>query len=452
MSVRHHPSAPAARWSLSEAITALLFGALLLQVLLNLNGIWYLLFFEPGQTRQGRTAWVLIGMSALALALTVRVPMHKSLGLPGFLFLGSLISYLIIGTAPRLWNVVDQVPIVPILHHGVYFVVVMVTASATMAIVRHTGVVRFLQWILVILMLGCVSILATPWLATSDLLLQFGTRLYGVYLDPNEAGHFAAMTVWLGLALVLCNANRILASAAVAVAVLAILATTSRAAILFVLLLVILFFAYWIVLRPKIMMTAIALSIVGALVAGLAWLVFQSAPILASALLLPEKLDTLLSLLSGDIRIVTTSERWDLLLGTLQQIEAAPLVGSGFDELHSLEDVGYCLNQASCAPHNFYLTLWREAGFVPVVLYLGYLFSMLGTSLALPQRAAIVTAVGWTVARAFQDLFSDSGYQTLWQGCLSGLAFGLLMHEIRRYRESWGSDPAQSSGNATSVS
>ncbi len=460
MSVRRDFRAPAARWSLSEAIPALLFRAFLLLVLLNLNGLWYLLFFEEGQTYQRRIPWMLTGLCALALALTVRAPIHKSLGLPGFLFLGTLISYLGISTPPYIWNMAaDQVPITLLLQYVIYFVVVVVTAAATTAIIPRVGVVRFLRWILVVLTLGCVSILATPWLTGENVLVAFGTRMYGVYMQPNEAGLFANMTMWLAIALILCKRNRILAITAMVVAGAAILLSASRSAVLTALIFMILFLAYSIVLRIKIMTTAITLSAVAALIAGLMWLVLRSEPILAMALPMPEKLTSLFTLMSGDVSLVTTDARWTLLLQALNEIEAAPLVGNGFR--HPLPDILYCFGDGSrCSAHNLYLTLWVEAGFVPVVLYLGYVLSMLGTSLGLPQRVATVTAVGWTVARAVQDLFSDNGYEILWLGCFSGLAFGLLMHEVHRYRDrngsehpgdSYGGDPSASPGSARSV-
>lgn len=449
MSVRHDFRALVARWSLTEAVPALLFWVLLLLVLLNLNGIWYLLFFEQGQTHQRRIPMTLIGLCALALALTMRTPMRKSLGLPGFLFLGSLTCYLGIGIAPHIWDMTDQVPIVPLLHYVLYFVVVVVTAAATMTIVPRIGVVRFLQWILVVLTLGCVSILATPWLVSASILLEFGPRLYGVYMQPNEAAFFATMTIWLAITLILCERHRILASTAMAIAALAILLTASRSAVLIALIFLILFLAYSTALRIKITTIVIALSAVVALVGGLAWLISRSAPILAMALVLPEKLASLFALLSGDASVVTADTRWDLLMQALNQIEAAPLVGNGLH--HHLEDASYCGDDnALCRAHNFYLTLWVEAGFVPVVLYLGYVLSMLGTSLGFPRRAATVTALGWTVARAVQDLFGDNGYQILWLGCFSGLAFGLLMHEVRRYRERLGGDPSAFPGSARS--
>lgn len=462
MSVRRDFRAPAARWSLSEAIPALLFGALLLLVLLNLNGIWHLLWFDSLQSSQGRTTWWLIGLCAIALALTVRTPMHKSLGLPGFLFLGSLTSYMSIGTAVIHWNMME-VHGVQILRHGVYFLVVIVTAAATMATVRRTGVVRFLQWILVVLTVGCISILATPWLANEDALLTLDARMYGFYMDPNQAGRFAVMTMWLALVLILCKGNRIIACTGLGVALLAILASSSRSAILVVPIFMVLFVAYWIVLRPKIMAIAISLLIFAALTAGLALLVSQIEPIVALILILPAKLTSITTLLSGDFTFIAAESRTDLLFEALDHIEAAPLVGNGLDHLRPSGDFDYCdgVDFGRCNPHNFYLTLWLGAGIVPVVLYLGYVLSMLGTSLGLPQRATTATALGWTVARAFQSLFTDNGYQLLWLGCFSGLAFGLLMHEVRRYQDRngsegpgdyYGGDPSASPDSARSIS
>lgn len=428
-----------ARWP-GARIAVLLFWALMLMVLLDLKGIMFYLFYQQGQTGQGRMAWVLTGLCAVSLALTTWTSLAKSLGLPGFLFLGALFSYLGIGIAVNIWNGMDAFPTVPVLRYGIYFMVVLATAAGTTTIARSIGVVRLLQWILVVLALGCISILATPWLASGDLLELIGVNMSGFYLQSNRAGRVGAMTAWLAFALILCKGNRTLASFVLAVAVSAVAATLSRSAIVVLFVAVALFVAYWIALRPKITINPISLLIFAATFGGVALLATRPGPLLFMVNDLGRKLFFLPSLLSGDISVVTSDMRWGNIVQALQNIEATPLVGSGFQELHSMEDTHYCGeilgNWIRCGAHNLYLTLWVEAGVVPVLLYLVYVLAMLGVSLGLPQSAATVTALGWTVIMALQNLFSDNGFEDLWLGCFSGLAFGLLVHEMRRYRAS----------------
>lgn len=418
----------------------LLFWALMLMVLLNFSGILFYLFFDTSGPGQVRMAWVLIGLCAISLALTTWRSLTKSLGLPGFLFLGALSSYLGIGIAVNIWNGVDF-PTIPALRHGVYFMVVLATAAGTTTIARSIGVVRLLQWILVVLALGCISILITPWLvstASADL-FQRGLKMVGFYLQPNKAGRFAVMTAWLAFALILCKGNRALASFVLAIAVSAVATTVSRSAILALLGTVALFVVYWMALRPKITTNPISLLILAATLGGTALLIARSRMLLFMVGTLERKIPSLLSLLSGDVSVLMAEERWQITMLALQHVEAASLVGSGFREHHDLEGAYYCGvhlvggEAGKCSAHNFYLTLWVEAGVVPVLLYLGYLLVMLGMSLGLPQRAATVTALGWTVVIAFHNLFSDNGFDNLWLGCFSGLTFGLLVLEMRRY-------------------
>lgn len=447
MSVGRWPSVLGAKGSPSDAVTALLYWALVLMALLNLHGVFHLASARPMLEGQSRAAWVLIGLCALLLALAARVPVHKGLGLPGFLFLCAISSYLGIGAVVNIWKTTDPFPIVPFLRYGVYFMVVVATAVATTTIAQRMGVVRLLRWILVVLALGCASVLATPWLVEFDPTGESSPlRNHGFYLQPNKAGRLAAMTAWLALALILCNGSRKLASFVLAVAVSAIFVTTSRSAIVVLFLLATLFVAYWVVLRPKITTGVILLSIVAAVTGGIVLLAFRFEAVILFAFNLPEKLGTLLELLSGNTNVVTQDMRWNVLVQTLQDVEAAPLVGSGFSDNHSVEGGQICGDLSSefvwCGPHNLYLMLWREAGVVPVLLYLGYLLSMLGMSLGLPQRATTVTALGWTATRAFQDLFSDNGFEMLWLGCFSGLTFGLLMHEAHQQRTAVASAPS----------
>lgn len=409
--------------------------------MLNLGGIFYLALARDGSPEgQGRMVWVLVGLCAIVLALAARTPIRKSLGLPGLLFLCAVSSYLGIGIAVHLWKTTGPFPLVPFLRHSVYLMVVVATAAATPTIARRIGVPRLLRWLLVVLTVGCASVLLTPWLATSDLYTLTSVRNFGLYMQPNQAGRFAVMTTWLALALILCNLNRKLACFALGFAVSAIFVSASRSAIVALGVLAVLFVAYWIVLRPKIATGAISLLIFAATVGGIVMLAFWSPSVLVASLSLPSKLSSLLELLSGNAHVATTDMRWDVFVQTLQHVEAAPLVGSGFSETHAVEGGRICSERQDeyiwCGPHNLYLMLWREAGVVPVSLYLGYVLSTLGMSMALPQRAAAVTALGWTAANAFQNIFSDNGFEMLWMGCFSGLTFGLLMHEMHQSPDS----------------
>ena len=416
--------------------------------MLNFNGILYLMFARAATPEsQGRATWVLVGLCAIVLALTARTPVRKSLGVPGVLFLCAMFSYLSIGIAVNLWRTTDPVPFVPLLRQAVYVMVVVATAAATPMIARRTGVPRLLQWLLVVLTVGCISILVTPWLVSSIHLRYFGMRNYGFYMQANHAGRFAAMTAWLAFALILCNGNRKLACFALAVAVSAVLASASRAAIVVLGVSAALFVAYWIILRPRITTGAMSLLIFAATLGGFVLLAVRSEMMLIMILALPEKLAAFLDLLSGNTTVITTDIRWDVFWQTLQRIEADPLVGNGFREDHMVVGTRSCGERVNefiwCSPHNLYLTLWHEAGVVPIAIYLAYVLSTLGTALTLPQRAAAVTALGWTVAKAIQDMLSDNGFHILWLACFSGLTFGLLMHEMHQHRTA-GAPPPES--------
>lgn len=445
MSSRSPLPAPAVRRSFRSTIPAILFWALVLMTLLHFNGILYILFFQgelSGQISgqgpgQGRFAWVLISLCAASLCLAVRRRIGMSLGLPGFLLLAVMVSHLGIGTAVYLSSHFDLEPLVllPFFRYSVYSAVVVATAAATTVMAQRTGVVHLLERVLVVMALGCLSVLATPWLASADMLRHFSTRMYGFYMQANQAGAFASMTVWLAFVVILCKGSGKLAAVALTVAVPALLATASRGAYIYLLAFLAIFVAYWLVLRPKIAAVGFVVLLLGALIVVPIWLTTTQWPglLLIWAFFPLDKLQSFLALLSGDIFVITDDLRWIILSLAVEQIQESPIFGSGFQPNHAILNANLC-NQGICSPHNFFIMLWQEAGIVPPLLYLGYFWSLLGASLGLPQRAAVVTVVGWTVGRFMYDMLSDNSIDTLWMGTLTGLCLGLLAHEIGRYR------------------
>ncbi len=155
-------------------------------------------------------------------------------GTPGLLLFAAVASYLAIGAAVLGVEAISQPETAGSLKYRVLqFGVLVAAAVGGRAALEGIGADRLLQGVLVVLILSCVIILASPVLRDLDILPPYRIpfRLTGAFVNPNDAGLAACMTVALAVALLTNGGPRTLGWLGLAAGVAASLATASRTAL-----------------------------------------------------------------------------------------------------------------------------------------------------------------------------------------------------------------------------
>ena len=154
-------------------------------------------------------------------------------GMPGVLLLGAVASYLAIGFA-----VMDEADWRPGTAESLRFAVLSfgVLVAAVVggrAVLERVGADRLLQGVLVVLILSCAIILASPVLRDLGILPPYRIpfRLTGAFTEPNNAGLIGSMTVGLAAAFLTNGGPRTLGWLGLAAGVAASLGSASRTAL-----------------------------------------------------------------------------------------------------------------------------------------------------------------------------------------------------------------------------
>lgn len=350
-----------------------------------------------------------LGMVCIFLCAVVRIPFGQCLGGPGSLILAALFCYLWIGgsvaalaAGASLLPLLDNIVVLRVVLAALVIVGVALAAAATLP---RIGAERLLLVILSLQAVSCVAMLMTPLLVQhvyslsprlAHVEVHASYRFLGTFPDPNKAGVAACLTVATALAFLACGKHVWFAGLALGLALTATFLTFSRSAMIALLALGALSVPMLASLVAKHVL-AVALFVAGAGVA------ITVAPPLAELQL--ARL-TIPSTEWSDIRLELL---WPL---ALSQIAESPLVGHGITLNHAIMVTDRCTGAKSCAPHNAYLMLWREAGIVPPTLFLLFFVTMLCGGLKAPKSPARNAVVGWTVVVAVACLASDNVYAT----------------------------------------
>ena len=162
-------------------------------------------------------------------------PIRRSLGgTPGMLLFAGVASYLVIGAAVLGVETIREPGIAGDLRYRfVHFGMLVAAAVGARAVLERTGAERLLRGLLVVLIANCAVILASPVLRDLGILRAYRIpwRLTGAFVDPNDAGLAACITVALAGALLANGGVRKLGWLGLAAGVAASLATASRTAL-----------------------------------------------------------------------------------------------------------------------------------------------------------------------------------------------------------------------------
>ena len=350
----------------------------------------------------------------------VRVPFGQCLGIPGFLILATLATYLWIGgTVAVLTDSASLLDNIVVMRVVLAAAVVIAAALGAAAALQRIGADRLLVGILCIQVATCVAMLMTPFLVDHVYSLsgrlwfleeEAQYRLLGTFVNPNDAGIAACQGVVTALALLGSRKHVKLAILALVIAFVATVLSFSRAAIL-ALAVVCLFFLRFVVLArgPKLLLVS------ALVVAGVVKIAFF--PLTHDL-----QLERLTSFFDGtsDIR---TAWLWPL---TLSQIAESPLFGHGITLDHAIAMTKRCTAATVCSPHNSYLMLWREAGMVPLTLFLFFVFAMLYGGLKTSHSTARGVVVGWALVFALYSLTSDNVLYSTAHAFIVGLSCALM--------------------------
>ena len=383
-------------------------------------------------------------LCSIFLVLSVRTPLRRTLGLPGYLIVAALVSYLVIGGGMILvtnseWRMENhRLPL------AVCFAIFVIVASAlgASAVLRRFGIEYLLARILVIKAIVCILILANP------LMVEYlyhaipeyyrgvsSTRFSGPFYGPNHAGPAACQAVALSLSL-LSSRHRGFAFLVAILGSAAVILTFSRAAIL-ILVLVFLFFLWsripsrYTQLRTSAALWLVSIVVIGSVVLiliNLKHLPFEDAQI------------SRLEWIVNPTKSGPYASRFYIWPLSVSYIAESPVLGHGLSQFHHVEGAPVCHggptnDHIPCGTHSTYLLLLGEAGIIPLIFFVLFIGSLFRAYLTLPKSMAIATVTGWTIILAMESMFSDDVPFHPWNAFIIGLSCALVMHVIRGSRE-----------------
>ena len=418
-------------------------------------GVGSLINFNHFSNMTVGTGWPItlgIVFCCALLCLTVRTPLRRNLGSPGFLLVATLTSYLFIGLSGALISnpegYLEDITL-PFRVGLAAFIGVATILGASVEL-RRLGVEYMLKKILIILTVTCVFILMTPFLFKyvytmpshlSDVRTISNVRFIGTYANPNLAGGMACYAV--GLALVFLDGNRYrkFATLALILGSMATIVTFSRMAILTLGGLLLLFGISSVSSLRSRQGTVIKVFTI-ALVGGACVLFILT----AEFFFLKEEADAFSRLvwirtfgrdfeaLEGASARGSINNRRTLWSLGWSKVMESPLFGHGLWQIHHLEDGPKCRMNITCGAHNSFLILWGEAGIIPFLLIVFLIGSLLWKALMLPRSIATNAVAVLTSIFIVAFLGADGVMYFPWQIFILGLICALVAYATRESR------------------
>lgn len=397
-----------------------------LLALFNLNGLARMAW---GVGQAGIIA-LLLCCAFLARLAFRSIPWRQALGVPGVLLLTSWAGYVLIGMVAGLAVAGPGLQWTP--HHqaflfrcGMSFLIIAGVAYGGAMAARRHGPERLMRILLLLLALNCLLTLASPALAAWYRFPspELSYRFSGVFWDANEAGLVGCLAVALGLALLgRGEASRVWGLfPALALSVVAVLASFSRIAIVVLLLLL----CCHLFSRARVArLTVMALFFVGA---GLA-LNVERLPLHPQQ---AQRVESLLNLDDFDVerhalQSAFECSRFHAWRQALPRVLEAPLSGQGFGAFRFIKKSPRCQEGGEfLGVHNLYLLLLGESGLIPLVLFLLFLGGLLWLPWRRPGDLAAPVVAGWALVIAVYGLVSHSALNHGWSAFIVGLSCAL---------------------------
>ena len=373
-------------------------------ILINLNGAVYMGF----GTARMFTPIIAICCLILIQACLHSVSIKKALGIPGFLIVAALVSYLFISCFMAFvnasWEKGYSAGIV--IGHLFSLVTIIATAIGGRAVIRQAGPEPVLKAILVLLTLDCILILATPILMLMDFYIHDNIPVdfyiydnvpgvilfFGLFLDPNGAGLIGCATIVLALSFFSRKQHRKFAYLALTVGVLVTIGTGSRIAVISFL-----FFIFYFVIFNfgvlRFVLKGTVFIILSGIISGI-----------ISYLTLPhfygvKRLNRFILTLLGKSKDVSIKQRVVILPLALEQIFESPIFGLGVGKMYSVENapMNDIVPDRPFGVHNNFLFFWGEGGIIPVTLCLLFFITFLLFSLKISNPVVKNAVFGWVL-------------------------------------------------------
>ena len=386
---------------------------------------------------------VILTCCIAALGGFARMRPREALGGPGLLILGTLVSYLGIGSVLSLTSGPAADPDVLGLfrQHLNSVLVILAAAVGGRVLWRRVGSERALWGTAVLLTGSCAVILASPLFVEllrrppPDAMLRY----FGSFADPNEAGMVAAFTVSVALVLLRRERSRLFAYAALLVALAALVATFSRTALFSLAGIVVV--TWWHARGPERKRIVTATTVILAVAIGLLSPGAQTMLDERRAERLNSVTEILAAPVVGDLDMEDRSVLWRM---GLEEAMESPWLGSGLGTQHRLEGAWFNAQGDLLGVHNQYLILLGEAGVLPALLFVAFLVATLRAGARANGAHWTLAAVsGWALVVA---VFSISFHTVLTQRACNFI-LGLSCAAMASYPPGAVSDESSSAGS-----
>jgi len=396
------------------------------------------------------TGWFItvgITLCCVFLLLAVRGPVRRSLGAAGYLYVSTMVSYLIIGWCVAVVTGADfRVNPYRITFYGGMAILLSTATALTAAMaLRRIGVEKLLAGVLAIQTATCIAIIFTPVLLNT-VYVNIGAYRYiashraiGTFADPNLAAALACQTFVLALALAASRRYRKFAMPAAMFAISAAYLTQSRMAIVILVVIGVFFLLFrWPSQnrgRVRASYAAVLLMAVGML--GVVWM---AAPAIGydNDRGVMSRFDFVRHLAIDNIASMPRLRIWP---AAVPLIAESPIIGNGLTQFLMLQgsaglgcNDGLDLVHQACGSHNMFLMLWGESGIAPLVLSLLFMGFLLRRHLKAPRSAATDAGAGWVIVLALQSMSVDGTFLHTSNVFVIGLTCAMAEYSIRETR------------------
>ncbi len=409
---------PRLKWPETRTIAFVGFWVFAFGALINLPGLISILSpVGPGRTGVPGTTRILAAI-CVAVAVTLRFPIMRALGAPGFFFLATIALHNIIGTAVSTAIDPDFTLVANQKYRLLGMLIVAVAAAGFAQVAGRIGLDRFLQGLLAILIVVCLFMLLTPalvWYYGTTYGIAMG-RVSGTLSGPNHSAVIACLTLSLASALITWRGKSALSISAICVAVPAIVLTASRTGMLLLIVVTILHVVH------SVKRHGAAAAVLPSLI-GLAVLALITWTIVAAS-------DSFLFQYSTGRLAYWQTNRPELWGYGLALIRESPIVGNGIDTLVEMEGTPHTCwvhpHRIPCGVHMQYLMFLGEAGILPFVTFLLFFASAFARCPWPPTSLAKTVSLVWTICFALYGLGAATIFVHPTNFFVIGIICGLL--------------------------
>ncbi len=352
--------------------------------------------------------------------------LRQALGTAGVLFLAAIASYLFISFAVSVATGAELLPKADfyLRTYTLFGVFTLATVLGGRAVLERIGMERLSNGVLIILVVSCTVILASPVLDDISALSpsRWSGRIAGTFNTPNDTGFVACLAAALALSFMGIGRRRGLAYLGATMGSTAVIASGSRTSLITLVVLLV----YFLMLngrgeRGRIARWMVVFSVLTSVGVAIYWSMNREWSLLQIHQL--EEIAKFIAHLEGKEGYQDFIERQYLLKMSSEKILESPIVGNGIGQLHQLYRPP---GSRWLSAHNQYLLLAGEAGFIPLTLYVLSLFLLLRSRWVMPKSLTRDVVVSWAIVIALAGLAHDTWFKEPFYAFAIGLACAIV--------------------------